>query len=263
MSKVFAPEYQVEEATGWYLFPRDDQYRKSLFPHLNLSDHPAKANIYLVQSIVEYVSEPGETVMDIMSGTGTILVAALAGRRVMCIEIETEYQDIIQQGIDALERLSPGVADMITLVPGDCAVMLPLPTDHIIFSPPYTNIMRKTKLDKLSSEMLGDGLLKYSKSPQNVGNLSEFLYHQKMERIYKRCYESLPPGGTLSIIIKDHIENGERMYLGKRAQEDCIGLGFKKHSWFKWRPPGSAYVSFMRARGDVVVDDEDVVILQK
>ena len=111
--------------------------------------------------------------------------------------------------------------------------------------------------------MVGEGLLSYSSHRDNIGNLNEFLYHQKMKIIYKKCYDSLSPGGTLTIIIKDHIEGGKRMKLGERAKSDCEEIGFKLSSWFQWLPPGSAYTSFMRARGDIVVDEEDIIILSK
>ena len=262
-SKVFASGYTID-AEGLYHFPRDDKYRKELFPFLDLSSHPAKANIYMTQAIVEYVSEPEETVMDIMSGTGTIMTAALIGRRVVCLEIEAHYQEILEQAAEALGKVDSFIPDMITIIGGDCYKLLPLPiADHVIFSPPYANIMKKKSLDKLSAEMVGTGLLDYSKEPDNIGNLNEFLYHQKMERIYKKVFDSLPLGGTLSIIIKDHIEAGERMMLGERAERDCVRAGFSKMDWYKWLPPGSAYTSFMRARGDLVVDEEDIIILKK
>lgn len=263
MNKVFAPEYNIDE-NGLYHFPRDDKYRKQLFPFLDLSSHPAKANIYMTQAIIEYVSEPGETVMDIMSGTGTIMTAALIGRRVVCLEIEEHYQWVLEQALLSLGQIDSSIPDMITIIGGDCYKLLPLPiADHVIFSPPYANIMRKKSLDKLSAEMVGTGLLDYSQEPDNIGNLNEFMYHQKMEKVYKKVFQSLPTDGTLSIIIKDHIEQGERMMLGERAERDCVRAGFSKMNWFKWLPPGSAYSSFMRARGDIVVDDEDIVILRK
>ncbi|GAH88801.1 unnamed protein product, partial [marine sediment metagenome] len=56
MDKEFATEYPRNE-DGLILFPRDSDYRKELFPLLKLDEHPAKANIYLVQAIVEYVSQ--------------------------------------------------------------------------------------------------------------------------------------------------------------------------------------------------------------
>lgn len=268
MAKVFAPEYDRNDE-GLILFPSDANYRKEVFSFwdrlgINLSEHPAKANTFLIQAIVEYVSEPGETVMDIMAGTGTILVAALIGRRVVCIEIEGDYIKLLEEAARDIEDIAPGGGDLITIVEGDCSKILPLPVaDHIIFSPPYANIMRKKKLDKLSAEMLGEGLLKYSKHQDNVGNLNEFLYHQRMEIIYRKAFDSLPSGGTLTIVVKDHIEQGERIYIGKRAARDCTRLGFIEQDWFKWLPPGSAYIGFMRARGDLVVEDEDIIVLRK
>jgi len=281
MNVEFAPEYPVNE-DGLILFSRDSDYRKELFPFLKLDDHPAKANIYLVQAIVEYVSKPEETVMDIMAGTGTIMTAALIGRRVVCIDIEEDYIKILQEGADSLERIAPGIRDMITIIEGDCLKLLPLQiADHIIFSPPYANIMKKKGsvsqgeiipsikpgkrvfLDKLTRETLGEGMLKYSKHPNNIGNLNEFLYHQKMEIIYKKTFDSLPPNGTLTIIIKDHIKKGERMLLGERAKRDCVRIGYEVAGHYKWLPPGTIYTSFMRARGDTVVDDENIICLRK
>jgi len=205
-----------------------------------------------------------DTVMDIMAGTGTIMTAALIGRRVVCLDIEKDYIDILEQGAKSLEGIAPGIGDMITIIEGDALKLLPLPiADHIVFSPPYSNILRKKKLDKLSAEMIGDGLLKYSKNPNNVGNLNEFLYHQKMERIYKKTFDSLPAGGTLSIILKDHVENGERAGLPERCTRDCLRLGFELINTYYWLPPGSAYTSFMRARGDLVVDEEAIIMLRR
>ena len=61
LSNAFAPEYP-RNSDELILFPRDSDYRKELFPLLKLDEHPAKANIYLVQAIVEFVSEPEETI---------------------------------------------------------------------------------------------------------------------------------------------------------------------------------------------------------
>ena len=266
--KVFASEYPRDE-DGLILFPRDDQYRKELFPFWNrlgmkLSEHPAKANIYMVQAIVEYVSEPEQTVMDIMAGTGSIMVATLIGRRVVCIELESEYVKILELGARDLEEIAPGATEMVTIIEGDCLKLLPLSiTDHIIFSPPYSNILKKKQLDKLTLEEIGSGILNYSKHPDNIGNLNEFLYHQNMERIYKKTLESLPAGGTITIIIKDHMEKGERMMLGERAKRDCIRAGYELVGHYKRFATGTFYTKFMRLRGDTVVDDEDIIILRR
>jgi len=66
MTKQFAPEYDLNEQ-GWIKFPPDSDYRKRMFPP-EVNTHPAKANVYLVQAIIEYVSEPDDILMDIMAG---------------------------------------------------------------------------------------------------------------------------------------------------------------------------------------------------
>lgn len=269
MQSDFAPDYDRSE-DGLVLFPADDtQYRKELFPFwteqsISLSEHPAKANLFLVQACIEYVSEPGETVMDIMAGTGSIMVAALIGRRVVCIELEEMYQEMLDWAVENIERIAPGASEMITIIPGDCSKLLPLPVaDHIIFSPPYAQIMKKKVLDRFTAEKMGAGILEYSASPENIGNLNEFLYHQKMEVIYKKSVESLPTGGTITIIIKDHISGGERVHLGERAMRDCCNAGMSLVSWHQWKPSGSAYLKVKRARGEPVVSEEDIIVLRK
>ena len=52
--KQFASEYNLNEA-GWIKFPPDSDYRKKMFPP-EVNTHPAKANVYLVQAIIEYLS---------------------------------------------------------------------------------------------------------------------------------------------------------------------------------------------------------------
>ena len=263
--KVFAADYDIEEETGWYKFPSDVQYRKELFPEFKSSEHPAKANVWLTQACIEYVSEPGETILDIFGGTGTTMVGALVGRKVILIELEKNFQDLIERHMQDLENFAPGIGGMINLLPGDTAKVLPLPglADHVVTSPPYAAIMRSKGKDSFSQDTLGSGLADYSTHPDNVSNLNEFFYHQKMRKIYEGVFNTLPSGGTLTIIIKDHMAGGQRVYLGKRAQEDCLGLGFVEHSWFKWKAPGSAYLAVHRSHGLEVVDDEDIIIMRK
>lgn len=260
LNKAFAPSYD-RDSNGYVIFPRDASYRKTLFPRLKLDEHPAKANIFLVQACIDYVSEPGETVMDVMSGTGTIMTGALIGRRIVCVEIEEFYQNIITMNLEDLDKYSPGSKGMVTIIPGDCAVVLPIPVDHIIFSPPYSNILKKKTVDKWSSEHSMGGTGHYSKSSQNVGNLNDFLYSEKMNLIYKKCYESLHKGGTLTIIIKDHMESGSRIYLSRKAKELCEKIGFDAFSWHRWIPPGSSYVGIRRSRGEQVVDEEEIITM--
>ncbi len=264
MTKQFAPGYPIDD-NGWYKFPSDVQYRKELFPDFKSSEHPAKANVWLTQACIEYVSDPGQTVLDIFGGTGTTMTGALIGRNVLMIEIEPKFQELITRHMDDLERIAPGIKSAINLLPGDTSKLLPLPglADHVVTSPPYAAIMKSKGTDQFSKDTLGGGLADYSTDPNNVSNLNEFFYHQKMRKIYEGVFNTLPSGGTLTIIIKDHMAGGERVMLGQRAQEDCIGLGFEASDWFKWKAPGSAYLAIHRSHGLEVVEDEDIIIVRK
>jgi DNA modification methylase len=262
MSKIFAQEYSKNER-GWYIFPADANYRRQLFP-MEVMEHIARANLYLVQAVVEYVSEPEETILDVMAGSGSIMVAALIGRRVIMIEIEPPYCLTIQAGIDKLETIAPGISTQITLIPGDANKILPIPNiDHIIFSPPYAQIMRMSgTASQLQADKYGESAAIYSQSDGNVGRLNEFFYNQIMERIYKKCYDSLKPGGTMTIIIKDHIDK-KKVYLSDWVIRRCSLMGFKLKDWFKWMPHGTAFLNIWKSKGVKVVEEEEIIILEK
>lgn len=267
----FAPEYPRTNL-GWVQFPSDTEYRKRMFPP-EVNRHVAKANVYLVQAIIEYVSEPEQTLMDIMAGTGTIIVGALVGRKVICIEISKKFTALIQQAIDSIDNIAPGAKEQITIINAPCQTVLPLPlvADHIIFSPPYAGIMKKGNVkDKLTLEKMPDADWdEYSQHPLNIGLMNDWLWAQEMEKVYAKCYETIKPGGTLTIIVKDHMEknqetgNRDRIQLSMAAENACERVGFRLMDWFKWPAPGSVYTHIYRAKGWEVVEEEDIVIMHK
>ena len=257
----FAPEFARNDK-GWILFPPDTAAREGVFP-VEVNSHPAKANLHLVQAIVEYVSEPNDCLMDIMAGTGTLLYGVLMGRRVVCIEISQKFFKLIQQGAANIERIAPGSENMITLINQPCQNVLPIVVDHIVFSPPYAQIMKSKGKDKLTLEKTDYDMSEYTQDPMNVGQVNEFIYHHMMERIYKLCYDSLLPGGTLTIIIKDHYKDRKRVEITGRAVRDCEKMGFEVFNWAKWAAPGSVYSHIYKARGWDTCEDEDIVSMKK
>jgi DNA modification methylase len=267
--RQFAPEYPRTEQ-GWIRFPADSEYRKGMFPE-EVNKHPAKANVYLTQSIIEYVSKEGQLLLDIMSGTGTLMVGALISRFVICVEISQMFHDLQQQALVKLETIAPGISERIVLVNLPCQRYLPIPdlVDHIIFSPPYAGIMKVgQKPGRLQEEFLGAEVHEYSADPLNVGLMNDFIWTQEMERIYAKCLITLKPGGTMTLITKDHYEKQKdgvrkRIPLSQAARDACIHVGFTDHSWFKWAAPGSAFTNIYRSRGWEVVEDEDVITMKK
>lgn len=266
---LFAPEYQ-RTPEGWVLFPPDSTYRKEMFPS-SVSQHVAKANVFLVQSIVEFISKSGDYLLDPFGGTGTLMVAALMDRDVMLIEISPIYHKMQKQALDNLEKVAPGISGHVLLVNVPLQNVLPMPNtfNHIIFSPPYASIMKTKGKDKLTRETMGDIAGEYTYShPLNLGNMTDWLWAQELKKVYRKCFDSLKSGGTMSVIVKDHMEkqsSGERkrIQLSLATWNACMSIGFLEHSWLKWKAPGSVYTSIHRSRGWDVVDDEDILIFQK
>ena len=84
----------------------------------------------------------------------------------------------------------------------------------MIFSPPYANLLRKKgEMDKTSVDLGYADAPLYTEHPDNIGNLNDFIYAQRMERVYKKFYDSIIPGGTMTIIIKDRMQAGKRVRL--------------------------------------------------
>jgi len=270
IGKLFAENFPRDEF-GRVLFPSDRNIRALLFPFSDPGEHIAKAHMLMIKALVEFVSEEGETILDPFAGTGTILVALTIGRPVIMIELEEHYQGIIEQNINGISRTVPKADEMAMLIPGDCSKILPLPPglfNHFIFSPPYGSLLKKKgdadgKMDKTSTNLGYGSATLYTKHPDNIGNLNDFIYFQKMEKIYKKFYNSLLVGGTMTIIIKDRMEAGKRVKLGDRAERDCLRIGFELVERNKWFARGGGYAGINRAHGLETVDDEDLITLIK
>ncbi|KKM08292.1 hypothetical protein LCGC14_1725300 [marine sediment metagenome] len=265
----FAPTFNRTEE-GWITFPTDRKERKSMFFPEAVMAHPAKMNFHLQQSIIEYVTQPGDTLMDIFGGTGTMMIAALQGYRVILIEIEDGYHKLQIEAKENLEIQSPGCGDLVTLLHGDNRLILPIPCNHIITSPPYAAAMKITKVRKQREDApdtwLADQdrmMLEYSRSARNISKLNPFMYNMEMDKIYGLCHQSLPINGTLTTVVKDRIISGKRVYLGKWAAKVCEALGMELVTWEKWKTPGHGFTNIARSQGKQVVDEEDILIYRR
>ena len=264
---TLAPDYPRNE-DGWIQFPEDHELRKLYFPP-EVMGHPAKANLHMIQSIVEFVSEPGQTILDPMSGTGTLLIAATMGRGV----IEEGYHKLQREAAEVFGSLSPGFSGALCLLlHGDCRKLMPLPCDHIIFSPPYAGVLQmSSKPKKESTRSLAgpykDTIQEYSQTQGNVGKVNAFIYSQIMEKVYGLCFESLRAGGTMTVILQDYygFKYGERkrIFLSDWLLKTCIRLGFEQLAWSKRYARGTGFKQLWASRGLEVVTDEDIVTFGK
>jgi tRNA G10 N-methylase Trm11 len=254
ISDIFAPEYARNDR-GWIKFPRDQKVRNSTFTKISYS-HPAKANYYLVEELIKYTTQPGDWIMDVTAGTGTILIAVPMGRHVTMLELNSEYAQWIRDNASQM-----GISDYL-LLEGDCRNLLPIPGHSaIIFSPPYSTTM-KGGGGIHSREKSGEEYGRYQSLKGNLGDLTAFQYGIEMNKIYKKCWDSLVPGGTLSLIIKDFYE-GDLQQISFKNLQFLVTLGFEIMKWEEWEAPGTQFKAIHKSQGHRIVEQENIIIVRK
>ena len=270
MAKQFAPGRQRDEH-DWLEYPRDKPLRASMYPEELLEQimtHPAKQNGYLHQDICEFVSKPGETILDPFGGVGTSLISATLGRNVILVEIEDYYADIIQKCIDHLnsQRYLSKAAETwgnMTVIQADNRVALPIPCDHVITSPPYGNDLYKASEAAGLTDDIGKQGMQYTAATQNIGKLPKFVYQQVMQQVYKKIVQSVKVGGTITITHRDRIEAGERVLYIESIVGTLVKMGCGVKLLDKWKPPGSMAAAVNKKLEVEIVEDEDVIIMER
>ena len=265
----FAKQYPV--TPDGIKFPPDHKLRRELFVSESMN-HPAKMNLYLLQEIYRHVGEPGQTLMDISSGTGSLMMAALEGYQVICIEIEKVFYEMQKASLAKLGAEHGLDVGRVILIPGDCTKFLPIPSNHVVFSPPYAGVCNRgrsafnEKARRLLSrnanqDAVVEGFFNYSAHPDNLGNLSDYFYNRQMAKIYELCYRSLPVGGTLTVVIQDKTDKGTVVELSSRAASMCVAAGFTVARWFMRQVKGTGLKALQRKKGFLTIDTENIIIL--
>lgn len=247
----------------WVDWPRDTEFRRGMFVPESIG-HPAKANIHMLRSLVDFYTKPGEVILDPFGGVGSIMVAALMGRNVILTEIEVRYHELQKASWKEMEAAADGI---VLHYLGDCRLLLPIPCNHIITSPPYSNVLAspystlRAQAEKDSER--ADVLAGYSEtSPGNLGVLNPFLYNQAMEKVYRLMVQSVLPGGTVTTIIKDFFREGHRVYLSTWATKVFTDLGMEPYHWIKRKTQGLSSNDRV-SRGLEAIEDEDLMTFRK
>ena len=105
--------------------------------------HPARMNVNLLHWIIDTYTEPGDTVLDPMAGTGsTAILAAIAGRDGVAVEYETAFFDMAEANMNKAHRQGTfKPKGRMTLIHGDARELskLLMAADVIVTSSPYGN----------------------------------------------------------------------------------------------------------------------------
>jgi len=118
-------------------FKSDTSYRKDFFVPESFS-HPAKMVAPLLLWIVNKYTQPGETILDPMAGSGTMMLACPLGRNVVMLELEQKFvrmQVDNWQKVKQMPQLGYSMGEC-TILQGDARNLEGL-CDSVITSPPY------------------------------------------------------------------------------------------------------------------------------
>ena len=101
--------------------------------------HPAKGQLGMWATMIERYSQPGETVLDPMAGSGATLLAALMGRNVICVELEQHFVDPMRRSWEKMRTMPMLGFSMgsVVILRGDARCLPLVSADVVITSPPW------------------------------------------------------------------------------------------------------------------------------
>jgi len=213
--------------------------------HKLRKQHGAMKPPEVMAEIIRFFTKQGEEVLDPFAGVGgTLLGAALAGRRALGFEINPQWVDVynrIQREFAVVDgrivRLGEIASDEgprkdaaplnAPMLVGDCMhLMATLPdqsVDAIVADPPYgcnhgaTGFKNETNFAMNSSTDPRDF--------SNAADLPAFL--ERMESLGCQAWRVLKPGRYLVLMVGDRYMRGEFVPLGVMVADTLRGVGFQ------------------------------------
>ena len=141
-------------------FLSDTRHRKQWFTGLSFS-HPAKMSLPLQIWIIENYTKEGETILDPMAGSGTLLVACSLGRNVIAVELEQKFIDMMNKNWEKIRERGCQLGYSMgkcQIIQGDARNLEGVLADKIISSPPYEQSLDRWAGDNRNKLMEDKGL---------------------------------------------------------------------------------------------------------
>jgi len=258
-------------------YPRDIDRYKYFVRESN--QHQAKLEVRTFQWLVEEYTKPGDTIIDPMSGIGTVHIAATMGRNTIAVELSPDFANIQYANIAKLNEML-GIDGATTVLVGDCRRFLPIAQPSIgersnrivIFSPPYGDLWKKSAGEQSKFMKEKHINIGYDLQDANVGNMTNYpQYLTAMREIYRLCNRSLTLGEKLILITKDYVKGGERVYVTKDNIMVAHDVGFSTIDWHqRYTDPKVFQIKARELRKEkgiykpeLDIDFEDLIVLDK
>ncbi|MGH7492423.1 MAG: DNA methyltransferase, partial [bacterium] len=147
----------------------------------NVLLHPAKFPESLVTYFLSEFSQPGESIFDPMTGTGSTIMAALAAQRhAYGIELHPQFHRIASERVQKFLAGMPHAANpKWRLNCGDAAATrsyrsLPNTFDYVLTSPPYWDMLRMKGAETQQKRRQAGLLQFYSDDKRDLGNRDDY-----------------------------------------------------------------------------------------
>lgn len=157
-------------------FTQDTKERRQWFQAASFA-HPAKMVLGLQIYLIEHYTKPGETILDPMAGSGTILVACALGRNVVCVELEKKFCKLIEDNWQKIKSLGPMLGCKMgkaTILQGDARALPELLVDKCVFSPPFSEQIQDSKWMQENQPRKHRGT--HNPKTQNPANIANLPY---------------------------------------------------------------------------------------
>ena len=217
--------------------------------------HPAKMSIPVLLWIVQRYTKRGDMILDPMAGAGTTMLACWLGRNCVLVELEQKFVDMCNASWEKLRRMPPALGFEMghcEIRQGDARQLAGVLVDVVIFSPPYSDVIRRGNSGGPGASGKGKPpscLACYSEDPSNIGNLpygdidvviasplteakenigntKGDTYLRAMRIVYQQCYRCLKPHGLMILVVKPCIRNQQVIHLERDTQKLCESVGF-------------------------------------
>ena len=249
---------------------------RSLFPRGAVA-HPAKANVHLVERLIELLTAPGDLVLDPFAGTfSTCVVAVLKRREAVGVEINPEY---CSWGVEAARRASAQAGRGFGIIQGDAALVGDLlrgsSADSVATSPPYV----------LSSLHAGDPskrlgrVLRAGADPREFfGGLARNAMRESSHRydyyslgrwialmraVLSGLCHTLRSGSLAAFIVRNRLRRGSLLELDSLLASLAREAGFSVEALYVAPAPRSLWANLLSRRGIELPREDRVVVLRR
>lgn len=263
----------------YWTFPSDRADRNALFAP-EAYCHPAKLHLGLLLRLVEQYTQMGETILDPMGGSGSLLLAAHHLRHVVLRDLEAEYVALMERSAQRIRDKSGLFCGSIDIAQGDARTATYPAFHHIITSPPYgfetgkgitpERLARLQQMPNVTGKVnqrtfaTYTGGFRYQGGRNNAGNKSGRNYWADMRLIYANLAGQMPTGGRMILVLKDHYRRGKRVEITAQTIVEVERIGLRFITQHGRKIEHLAIWQRERAKqGLPVVDVEDVLVFVK